>query len=144
MLETNKGIMKRQPPPCAQEETDKNRVSNFNNCYEGNKQGTETEQSKTLGWLWKISLRWQLSREGISLAQNRGKNNPGRTSPVVQQIRICLPVRGHRFHSWSGKNPQATEQLKSLRHNYRSPCASSLCSAKRSYRDENVPHRNEE
>ena len=38
---------------------------------------------------------------------------------------------GDTGSTWSGTNPQATEQLKSLRHNFRSLCASSLCSAEK-------------
>ena len=33
------------------------------------------------------------------------------TSLVVQCIRICLSMRGHRFDPWSRKIPHAMEQL---------------------------------
>ena len=33
------------------------------------------------------------------------------TSLVAQWIRICLPLQGHGFDTWSGKIPCALEQL---------------------------------
>lgn len=33
------------------------------------------------------------------------------TSLVVQWVRTCLPVQGHRLDPWAGKVPPATEQL---------------------------------
>ena len=33
------------------------------------------------------------------------------TSFVVQWIKICLPMQGHRFDPWSGKIPCAEELL---------------------------------
>ena len=34
------------------------------------------------------------------------------TSPVVQWLRICLPVQGHGFDPWSRKSPHAEDATK--------------------------------
>ena len=47
----------------------------------------------------------------IKLSKIKYKENILGASLVAQWLRICLLMRGHRFEPWSGKIPQATEQL---------------------------------
>ena len=64
-------------------------------------------------------------------------------SLVVQQLRICLPMQGHRFDPWSGKISYAKGQLNpgatTGAHTSRAPCGS-----KRSCSSKSVRHNREQ
>ena len=61
---------------------------------------------------------------------------------MVQWLRICLPIRGHRFEPWARKIPCAVEQ-QSLCATKTEVCVpQSPCSTKRSH--SNDRHHNEE
>ena len=53
-----------------------------------------------------------------SIASFKLSKNRMRASLVGQWVRICLPMQGTRFDSWSVKIPHATEQLKPVSPNF--------------------------
>ena len=51
------------------------------------------------------------SSQTVGSAQTVGDTESWGTSPVVQWLRIHLPIRGHEFDPWSGKIPHVSKQL---------------------------------
>ena len=47
----------------------------------------------------------------LKLVKENDQEKEGRTSLVVQWLRIHLPVQGDGFNLWPGKMPHATEQV---------------------------------
>ena len=88
-----------------------------------------------LGW---CGHRPASLRDSLGIVKNRA-----RTFPVVEWIRICLPMQGHGFDPWSGKIPRAAEQLSPCAPKYWGPrTLKPVLLNKRSHRNEKPAHLN--
>ena len=60
--------------------------------------------------MWEEENGYGWDENSMGFAHLKAKEQ-GRDFLVVQWLRICLPMQGHRFNPWSGKIPHDLEQL---------------------------------